>query len=503
MRSVNSHERSTENRGRAAAWLLLSALVVLADQLTKTYITSHFGEFEFTRVLPILDITCMHNVGAAFSFLASASGWQRWLFIGLAVVVSIGIIVWLCRLPRGAHALLAAGLALVLGGALGNVIDRIRLGYVIDFIHFHWDRAYFPAFNVADSAITVGAALPVAGCLIRSQTRRQSLMQILLSQSARILRRRRPRHRHRRAGHRLFGAPIYVRHEVVHNKYVVDRLRTIGAVFVDELNEVPDGATVIFSAHGVLACVQHGSRAPLAERVRCHLSAGDQGAHGSHPLCARGARGVPDRPRGAPGSGGHDRAVRRHSTAAAIYLIETVEDVERVEVRNPGHLAFVTQTTLSVDDTASIVEALRARFPGLKAPVKEDICYATQNRQDAVKDLIGRCDVLVVVGSKSSSNSNRLREMADKSRQARLSGRRAGASASRMVRRGQDRRRHRRRLGARDPGAGRHRAASRMGRRGGRGAQGAEGTRDFCAAQDACAKSTSDGGSLSSESPTG
>jgi signal peptidase II len=147
-----------ESRGRAATWLLLSALVVVADQLSKAYISKHFLEFEFVRVLPVLDITCMHNVGAAFSFLASASGWQRWVFIGLACVVSIGIIIWLLRLPRGSNALLTAGLALVLGGALGNVIDRIRLGYVIDFIHFHWDRAYFPAFNVADSAITVGAA---------------------------------------------------------------------------------------------------------------------------------------------------------------------------------------------------------------------------------------------------------------------------------------------------------------------------------------------------------
>jgi signal peptidase II len=147
-----------ENRGRAAWWLLLSVLVVLVDQLSKMYIVRHFLEFEFTTLLPVLDITRMQNVGAAFSFLASASGWQRWLFIGLAVVVSIGITIWLVRMPRGTQPLLAAGLALVLGGALGNVIDRIRLGYVIDFIHFHWDRAYFPAFNVADSAITVGAA---------------------------------------------------------------------------------------------------------------------------------------------------------------------------------------------------------------------------------------------------------------------------------------------------------------------------------------------------------
>jgi signal peptidase II len=158
-----------ESRGRAASWLLLSVFVVLADQVSKSYIAWHYLEFEFIRVLPVLDITCMHNVGAAFSFLASASGWQRWVFIGLAVVVSIGITVWLFRLPRGTHALLSAGLALVLGGAVGNVIDRIRLGYVIDFIHFHWDRAYFPAFNVADSAITVGAACLLLDALLESK----------------------------------------------------------------------------------------------------------------------------------------------------------------------------------------------------------------------------------------------------------------------------------------------------------------------------------------------
>jgi signal peptidase II len=152
----------------AAPWLLLSALIIAADQLTKAYIVRHFGEFEFISVLPILDITRMHNVGAAFSFLASASGWQRWVFIGLAGVVSVGIIVWLLRL-RDAHALLAGGLSLVLGGAVGNVLDRIRLGHVIDFIHFHWDRAYFPAFNVADSAITVGAACLLLDALLEGQ----------------------------------------------------------------------------------------------------------------------------------------------------------------------------------------------------------------------------------------------------------------------------------------------------------------------------------------------
>ena len=161
----------TTNRGRAAVWLLLSALVVLADQVSKSYITNHYGEFEFTTVLPILDITRMHNVGAAFSFLATASGWQRWLFIALAVIVSIGIVVWLYRMPRS-QGLLACGLALVLGGAIGNVIDRIRLGAVIDFIHFHWDRAYFPAFNIADSAITVGAACLILDALLEPKRAR-------------------------------------------------------------------------------------------------------------------------------------------------------------------------------------------------------------------------------------------------------------------------------------------------------------------------------------------
>jgi signal peptidase II len=158
-----------QNRGRAASWLLLSVGVVLADQISKAYIARHYLQFEFTRILPVLDVTCMHNVGAAFSFLASASGWQRWVFIGLAVVVSIAITIWLLRLPRAASPLLAAGLALVLGGAVGNVIDRIRLGYVIDFIHFHWDQAYFPAFNVADSAITVGAACLLLDALLEAR----------------------------------------------------------------------------------------------------------------------------------------------------------------------------------------------------------------------------------------------------------------------------------------------------------------------------------------------
>jgi 4-hydroxy-3-methylbut-2-enyl diphosphate reductase len=213
----------------------------------------------------------------------------------------------------------------------------------------------------------------------------------------------------------LFGAPIYVRHEVVHNKHVVDRLRTIGAVFVEELHEVPDDATVVFSAHGVPRAVQDEAKrrslkvfdatCPLVTKVHMEIT---RYAREAREVFLIGHAGHPE----VEGTIGQFDA----SLGGSIVLVQTVEDVSALKVRNPDQVAFVTQTTLSVDDTAAIVAALRARFPALKAPVKEDICYATQNRQDAVKELIGRCDVLVVVGSKSSSNSNRLREMADKNR---------------------------------------------------------------------------------------
>ena len=211
----------------------------------------------------------------------------------------------------------------------------------------------------------------------------------------------------------LFGAPIYVRHEVVHNRYVVDRLCALGAVFVDELHEVPDAATVIFSAHGVSRAVQDEARrrglnvfdatCPLVTKVHMEVTRYARDAcevvligHAGHPE-VEGTTGQFDQSRG-----------------GRIYLVETPEDVARLPVRDPTRLAFVTQTTLSVDDTARIVEALKARFPMLRSPRTEDICYATQNRQDAVKELVASCDVLVVVGSRASSNSNRLREIAEK-----------------------------------------------------------------------------------------
>ncbi len=211
----------------------------------------------------------------------------------------------------------------------------------------------------------------------------------------------------------LFGAPIYVRHEVVHNRFVVDRLRDMGAVFVDELHEVPDDATVVFSAHGVPRSVQDEAKSralhvfdatcPLVTKVHMEVSKyGREGrdvvliGHDGHPE-VEGTMGQFDAT-----NGGH------------IHLVENVEDVRSLEVRDPERIAFVTQTTLSVDDTATVVDALRERFPSLTGPRKEDICYATQNRQDAVKILVERCDVLLVVGSVTSSNSNRLREIGEK-----------------------------------------------------------------------------------------
>jgi 4-hydroxy-3-methylbut-2-en-1-yl diphosphate reductase len=211
----------------------------------------------------------------------------------------------------------------------------------------------------------------------------------------------------------LFGAPIYVRHEVVHNHHVVERLRARGAVFVEELAEVPGGSTVIFSAHGVSSAVEQEARArqltvfdatcPLVTKVHMEVQRYARDGrdvlligHAGHPE-VEGTMGRFD-----PSSGGH------------MHLVQNVGDVARLQVRDPQRLAFVTQTTLSVDDTAEIVGALRARFPQLATPRREDICYATQNRQDAVKKLIEQCDVLLVVGSRTSSNSNRLRELADR-----------------------------------------------------------------------------------------
>jgi 4-hydroxy-3-methylbut-2-enyl diphosphate reductase len=210
----------------------------------------------------------------------------------------------------------------------------------------------------------------------------------------------------------LFGAPIYVRHEVVHNRHVVERLRSLGTVFVDELDEVPDGATVIFSAHGVARAVHEeaaqrdlrvfDATCPLVTKVHLEVSRHAQAGreciligHRGHPE-VEGTMGQYD-----TGQGG------------VMYLVETPEDVAALSVRNPEDTAFVTQTTLSVDDTARVIDALRARFPAIQGPRKDDICYATQNRQDAVKSLAEQCDVFLVVGSPNSSNSNRLRELAE------------------------------------------------------------------------------------------
>jgi 4-hydroxy-3-methylbut-2-enyl diphosphate reductase len=206
-----------------------------------------------------------------------------------------------------------------------------------------------------------------------------------------------------------FGAPIYVRHEVVHNKFVVDDLKRQGAIFVDELSDVPRGCTVVFSAHGVSRAVRADAEArglkvfdatcPLVTKV--HFEVAKMREHGRE-IVMIGHSGHPE----VEGTMGQ--------SDAGMYLVESIRDVERLRVRDPANLAYVTQTTLSIDDAAAIVSALRQRFPGIVGPKTDDICYATQNRQDAVKLLAPQCDVVIVVGSPNSSNSNRLREVAAK-----------------------------------------------------------------------------------------
>lgn len=211
----------------------------------------------------------------------------------------------------------------------------------------------------------------------------------------------------------VFGRPIYVRHEVVHNKFVVDDLRQRGAVFVDELDQVPDNTIVIFSAHGVSQAVQNeaarrglkvfDATCPLVTKVHMEVTryarTGVEAiliGHAGHPE-VEGTMGQYDTQFG-----------------GQIYLVEDEQDVANLVVNNPQKLAFVTQTTLSVDDTARVIDALRAKFPAIQGPRKDDICYATQNRQDAVKTLAQSCDIVLVVGSPNSSNSNRLRELAER-----------------------------------------------------------------------------------------
>jgi len=210
----------------------------------------------------------------------------------------------------------------------------------------------------------------------------------------------------------LFGAPIYVRHEVVHNKFVVDGLKNRGAVFVEELNEVPDDSTVIFSAHGVSKAVRNEAKkrdlkvfdatCPLVTKVHMEVARVSRKnsecvliGHAGHPE-VEGTMGQYD------------------SESAGIYLVESAEDVAKLEVKNPEKLYFCSQTTLSVDDTSDVIEALQVKFPLIEGPRKDDICYATQNRQDAVRAIASQVDLLLVVGAKNSSNSNRLREVSEK-----------------------------------------------------------------------------------------
>jgi len=209
-----------------------------------------------------------------------------------------------------------------------------------------------------------------------------------------------------------FGAPIYVRHEVVHNRFVVERLRQRGAVFVDDLAEVPDGNTVIFSAHGVSQAVrEEASRrdlrifdatCPLVTKV--HLEVARHCRDGNEVVLI-GHRGHPE----VEGTMGQYRCDRSNG---GIHLVENATDVAALNINDPHRVAFVTQTTLSMDDTAVVIDALQARFPTIIGPKKNDICYATQNRQDAVKELARRCSLVLVVGSPNSSNSNRLKEIA-------------------------------------------------------------------------------------------
>jgi 4-hydroxy-3-methylbut-2-enyl diphosphate reductase len=215
-----------------------------------------------------------------------------------------------------------------------------------------------------------------------------------------------------------FGAPIYVRHEVVHNKFVVDQLRAKGAIFVEELDEIPAGSTVIFSAHGVSKAVRaeadtrglttYDATCPLVTKVHIEV---EKMRKAGLEIVMIGHKGHPE-VEGTMGQIEPKGQLDEQEDATGMYLVETPEDVAALQVHNPDKLAYVTQTTLSLDDAALVVEALQKRFPNIKAPRSDSICYATQNRQDAIKIMAKDCDLVIIVGSPNSSNSNRLREVA-------------------------------------------------------------------------------------------
>ena len=211
-----------------------------------------------------------------------------------------------------------------------------------------------------------------------------------------------------------YGKPIYVRHEVVHNQYVINDLKTKGAVFIEDLNDVPKGAHVIFSAHGISKAIREEAKSrelipidatcPLVTKVHVEVN---KMLNQGMDIIMIGHQGHPE----VEGTMGQ---IEEHHTHRKMYLIETIEDVEHLVVDHSDKVAYVTQTTLSIDDTKTIIEALKTKYPKIQGPKSDDICYATQNRQDAVKEMSGQCDLIIIVGSHNSSNSNRLRELASR-----------------------------------------------------------------------------------------
>jgi len=211
-----------------------------------------------------------------------------------------------------------------------------------------------------------------------------------------------------------FGKPVYVRHEVVHNQYVINDLKTKGAVFIEDLSEVPQGAHVIFSAHGISKAIREEAKSrqlipidatcPLVTKVHVEVN----------KMLSQGMDIIMIGHQGHPEVEGTMGQIEEHQTHRKMYLIETIEDVKHLIVDHPDKVAYVTQTTLSIDDTKIIIEALKTKYPNIQGPKSDDICYATQNRQDAVKVMSGQCDLIIIVGSHNSSNSNRLKELASR-----------------------------------------------------------------------------------------
>lgn len=384
-------------------YVYLFSFVLFFDLGSKYYISNNLNDS--MTLLPILDLLLVKNTGIALSFLSDLEGIGK---IVLSLFIAAALVFIFFEIKKSQNNLQKSSLTLILAGGVGNYIERLFFGAVTDFLHLRVGDFSFFIFNFADLFITLGAILFVYTMFSKQKNMNKEIILANprgfcagVDRAIEIVEKSLEK----------FNEPVFVRHHVVHNKNVVKHLESKGVTFVKEVHEIPDNSIAIFSAHGVSSEVEDSAKlrkfkyfdatCPLVTKV--HLEVQKHAKKG-RDIVLIGHKGHPE----VIGTlGRHPK-----DSQTNIFLVETLEDIEKLEV-NRDNLAYVTQTTLSVDETKEIIAKLKKVYPNIIGPSADDICYATQNRQDAVKQLALESDFVIVIGSKSSSNSNRLMELAE------------------------------------------------------------------------------------------